>query len=209
MTKSVLRVPWLCAALATLFTMAGCARFGHDGPEPQPSPEAAAAPQPGATNLEAGLRDVVSDYIAANSTRDGESGGQLIRKKPYFFKEYSHYPDGPTQFKIDIQETDSRTAPYLAKATMKKQRFATRLHRKRNEAVADSNYLRDTGEETITFELRNGRWWRRGSFFVAQQTEEYVNGEWVPAQEQIERTVAAEEPQESWWQRAWSMVTGR
>jgi hypothetical protein len=208
MARFVQRLAWLLLALTTIAAAAGCARFGGGGASEQPSGSPAAPAQPGTTDLEAGLRDTVSDYITANSSRDSGSG-QLVHKKPYFFKEYSDYPEGPSHFDIDIQETDSRTAPYRAKATMKKQRFATRLHRKRNEAVADANYLRDTGEETVTFELRNGRWWRRGSLFVAQQTEEYINGEWVPAQEEVERTVATEEPQESWWQRAWSMVTGR
>ncbi len=100
--------------------------------------------------------------------------------------------------------------PYRAQVKIEKKRFATKMHRKRDEALADSNYFRDTGAETLTFELRNGRWYRAGSIFVAESTEENVNGEWVPAQEEVERTVAAEEENsENWWQRAWSSVTGR
>ena len=53
--------------------------------------------------------------------------------------------------------------------------------------------INTTGEETLTFEYRNGRWVRIGSLFVAEKTEENVNGEWVPLQEEVERTVAAEE----------------
>ena len=109
-----------------------------------------------------------------------------------------------------IQETESRTVPYRASVKVDKQRYATKLHRKREDAVADSNYARDTGKETLTFEMRNGRWYRAGSLFVAEKTEEYINGEWVPAKEEVERTVAAEDEQAgSWWQRAWESVTGR
>jgi len=130
-----------------------------------------------------------------------------VFRRPYFFKEYSVYPDGADEFDADIRETESRTAPVVANVTLEKQRFATRLHRKRAEAAADENFLRDTGVETMTFEWRGGQWKRVGTLFVAEKTEEYVNGEWVPPQEEIQRTVAEEE-RPGWWGRTWGKITG-
>jgi hypothetical protein len=92
---------------------------------------------------------------------------------------------------------------------MRMLRYATRMHRKRDQAQADGNFLRDTGAQTISYELRNGKWWRAGSLFVAEKTEEYVSGEWVPVQEEVQRTVAAEEENANWFNRTWSAITGK
>lgn len=158
---------------------------------------------------EARLRGMVSEYIKISGQSGGEGHAKLIERKPYFYKEYSVYPEGPDAYTLEIQEKESQTAPYSAVVKIDKQRFATKMYRKRDDAVSDNNFLRDTGSETITFEFRNGRWWRAGSLFVAQKTEEYVNGEWVPAKEEVEQAVAAEEQDSSWWDRAWYSITGR
>ena len=185
-----------------------CGTFGgktNDTAEVVPS-----APVSGDADREARLREAVDSYIQSTGKSSDDASGKLEHKKPYYFKEYYLYPNGSAQASIDIQETESRTVPYRASVKVDKQRFATKLHRKRDEAVADSNYARDTGAETLTFEMRNGRWYRAGSLFVAESTEEFVNGEWVPAKEEVERTVAAEEEQsDNWWRRAWSTMTGR
>jgi len=85
------------------------------------------------------------------------------------------------------------------------------LHRKRGEAEQDANFLRDTGSETDTYELRNGKWVRVGSMFVATKSEENVNGEWLPVNETVKRTVAAEEQKArgGWFKRTWASVTGQ
>lgn len=153
------------------------------------------------------LRELARDYI--NQTGGEEGRGQVIKRKPYYYKEYAIYPGGAAEMDVDMQESESRTVPYVAQVKVAKQRFATKLHRKRDEAASDSNFLRDTGTETITFELRSQRWVRVGSLFVAERTEEQVNGEWVPAQEEVERTVAEEETDGNWFQRAWTSITGR
>ena len=185
-----------------------CGTFGgKSGPAADAAPS---APVTGADDREARLREAVEAYIQSTGQASSDATGKLQHKNPYYFKEYYLYPNGAAQAATDIQETESRTVPYRASVKVDKQRFSTKLHRKREEAAADANYARDTGKETLTFEMRNGRWYRAGSLFVAEKTEEFVNGEWVPAQEEVERTVAAEEEQsESWWQRAWSTVTGR
>jgi hypothetical protein len=185
-----------------------CGTFG--GKSESAEAVAPSAPVSGAEDREARLREAVDNYIQATGQASNDATGKLQHKNPYYFKEYYLYPSGSSGASIDIQETESRTVPYRGSVKVEKQRFATKLHRKRDEAVADSNYARDTGVETLTFEMRNGRWYRAGSMFVAAKTEEFINGEWVPAQEEVERTVAAEEEgSDSWWRRAWSTMTGR
>jgi len=157
---------------------------------------------------EARLRRLVERGIQEAEAKSDARRTELIYKRPYYFREYEVYPD--TEMDIEIRDTDEKTAPFRADVTLDKQRFATRLHRRKDEAETDVNWLRDTGSETITYELRNGRWTRLGSLFVAEKTEEQINGEWVPLEEEIRRTVAAEEVEAgSWWRRAWQRVTGR
>lgn len=187
---------------------ASCSRFGGE----KSTPSATATPSDpvtSQTDQEAKLLDAVQSFVRAQGGDASGAGSRLTRKTPYYFKEYSVYPDGADPLDVDVLESDSKTVPYRAQVKLNKQRFATRMHRKRDEAVADSNFLRDTGTETLSFELRGNRWHKVGSLFVAEKTEENVNGEWVPAQEEVQRTVAAEEQQESWWTRAWSAISGR
>ncbi|MDQ1256319.1 MAG: hypothetical protein QG656_915 [Candidatus Hydrogenedentes bacterium] len=168
----------------------------------------AVEPQP--QDYEGALKNTVNALIARAPESAGDAEGQFMRRKPYFYKEYSVYPGGADAFTTLVTKTESRTAPYLASVKLDKVRFSTRFHRKKDEARADSNYLRDTGSETLTYEYRNGEWVLLGSFFVADKTEENVNGEWVAVQEQVQRTVAAEEPQKKgWFGRMWSKITGR
>jgi hypothetical protein len=109
---------------------------------------------------------------------------------------------------IETRETESRTAPMVADVSLRKQRFVTKLHRKRDEARADEDFLRDTGEETITYELRNGEWTYRSSLFVAESVERQIDGVWTPVEE-VERTDDAEGEEDlSWFGRIWSSVVG-
>ncbi|MCC6698644.1 MAG: hypothetical protein IT365_23675 [Candidatus Hydrogenedentes bacterium] len=208
MTNCKSRAGLFIVALAFAVACTSCGRFGKDGGAPPASSEAMVSEAASPADREASLKKLVEDYVAAASRSEGSS--QILRKKPYWFKEYSVYPGGTQGMEIEMQESDSRTSPVSAKVTLGKQRFATKLHRKRDEAVADANFLRDTGTETLSFKMRGDRWWRDGSLFVAEKTEENVNGEWVPAQEEVERTVAAEEEKEgNWFNRAWSTISGR
>lgn len=134
---------------------------------------------------------------------------RVIRKRPYFYKEYSDYAASAGDADVTLTETESRTSPYVADVKLERTRYATRLHRSRDDARIDDSYLRDTGTETLTYELRNGRWVRVGSFFLSELTEEEVNGQWSPVQRVVERTVQAEEPQKGWFGRTMSLITGR
>ena len=157
---------------------------------------------------EAKLRAVVCSAIEAASA-SSEDKARIIARKPYFFKEYVVYPEGSDEFELILRETQSRTVPYIGEAAVPKQRFATELHRKKRDARADSTFLRGVGVETISYELRNGRWTRLGSLFVAEKIEENVNGEWVPVREAVEQAIVSEQEEEGWLRRAWSSVTGR
>lgn len=206
--KAVFRFAPIGVVVGVVVLGASCSRFG--GEKSTPSTTAAPSdPVTSQTDQEAKLLDAVQSYVRAQGNDASGSGSRLTRKTPYYFKEYSVYPDGADPLDVDVHESDSKTVPYRAQVKLNKQRFATRMHRKRDEAVADSNFLRDTGTETLSFELRGNRWHKVGSLFVAEKTEENLNGEWVPAQEEVERTVSAEEQQESWWSRAWSAISGR
>lgn len=193
----------LWSMLLAVAIAVGCASKG------QPSAEGAlaASPDSAVDDREAELRQLVRRHIESTQRTQSEAQVDLIHRRPYYYKEYGVYPSGPDSFEVDIQESESRSAPYLANVRVEKVRYATRFHRKRNEANADANFLRDTGVETLSYQWRGGAWKRVGALFVAEKTEENVNGEWVPAREEIKRTVEQEE-ERGWWGRSWSKITG-
>lgn len=151
-------------------------------------------------DLEQDLRGMVAREIAEtkgyNDNRD-----ELIREKPYYYKEYFDYPDGRDTFEIRFQEQESRTSPYVADVTLNKIRYATKLYRNREEAYLDNNFIRATGEETRSYELRNGRWVRTGSLFVAGTTEEFVDGQWVATTYTPPRPDLADMEGDGWFSR--------
>jgi hypothetical protein len=192
-----------------LLVLCSCGRFGHDKPASAMPKEQAAASASSTEDQEAKLRRVVADVIRSAAGSEDAAHAKLVSKEPYYFKEYTVYPEGAEGYTVEIQEKESRTAPYAAVVKMRMLRYATRMHRKRDQAQADGNFLRDTGAQTISYELRNGKWWRAGSLFVADKTEEYVSGEWVPVREEVQRTGAAEEENANWFNRTWSAITGK
>lgn len=195
----------LMAGLTSCATVKGWFGRGDHG-KPAVSAEAVAGDQK--ANAEAALRQIIGESVAAAEKDAKEDSGRIIRRSPYFYKEYVSYPEGPDGMKISMQETESRTRPYTADVKLDKVRFSTRLHRKRNEAASDTNFLRDTGEETLTYELRNGRWTRVGSVFIADKSEENINGQWVSVKEEEKRAMDEEE-QPGWFKRTWSHILGR
>jgi hypothetical protein len=163
-----------------------------------PSPTAAAE-----ADHEARLRERVTRHISSAGTTP-----TFVRRKPYYFHEYEVYPEGPASATITLTEKDSLISPYLAEVQLPKQRYATRLHRKRGAARDDRNFFRETGTERLTYELRHGNWIRVGSLFTVDTTEEQVNGEWVQAQEEVQKVVR-DESRQGLFGRTWSRVTGR
>ncbi|MBI2432463.1 MAG: hypothetical protein HYV26_06290 [Candidatus Hydrogenedentes bacterium] len=191
-------------------TVKGWVGRGEDK-DAAPAAAAPAEAEAGAVETEdpeTSLRKVVAREIAALDHTSAAAPDQLVRRRPFWLKEYVEYPENSDNLQVEVQETESRSRPYIADVKVPKVRYSTRLHRERNEAANDANFLRDTGEETLTYEYRSGRWVRVGSLFVADKTEEKVSGEWQPVQEEPKRVVT-EEDQPGIFKRSWSWITGR
>ena len=64
-----------------------------------------------------------------------------------------------------------------------------------------------------TVSRRHARIYRKGERFCVSDMGSshgtHVNGEWVPAQEEVQRTVASEEENANWFNRTWSAITGK
>lgn len=209
MPRCVMRlVPVIASAALILSVGAGCTMFRGKSDHPATQINATTDVDVGGDH-EARLRQAVQEYLAAVSRESQAGRNKVYRARPYFYREYVEYPEGQEIRNIDIRETESRTAPYVGQVEVAKTRYATRLHRDRGTAAADANFLRSTGVETLTFELKTGKWRRVGSLFVAERVEENVNGEWVPAREEIRKTLADEDRDQGFFGRVWSSVFGR
>ena len=167
----------------------------------EPAPRAAAE-DPETTVRRTGERDG-----AAMDPLSAADHNPRIRRRPDWHKEYVEYPENANNLRIDLQETESRTRPYIADVKLRKIRFATRPVRDRAQAAADTDFLRHTGEETLTYENRNGRWVRVGSLFVADSTEQRVAGNWQQVEEQREQ-MTTQEPKRGFFNRSLSWITG-
>jgi hypothetical protein len=205
------------AAIAVLIvlTLTGCSSMpfmGDRSSENQPTATTTIAtpsePAAGGQD-EADLERIIAAQVEDANAEYEAKRAELVRKRPYYYKEYEYYPDGATFMDMTTRETGSRTAPMVADVSLRKQRYVTKLHRDREAARNDNDFLRDTGEETITYELRNGKWRRVASLFVAESVEQNIDGVWMPVEE-VERTDDPEGEEDlSWFGRIWANVTGR
>jgi hypothetical protein len=181
---------------------------GDRGADSAPAPTADAAPAVEGEDQETAFRKTVQRYIESAQRERLAEEKKIIRRRPYFLKEYSEYPQGSEVFEYEITETESRTAPFVAEADIPKVQYATRLHRERRDAEEDDNFLRHTGTETASFEFRNGRWVRLGSLFVADTSEEKIAGAWTPVTEETAAAAEPDEPQPGIFGRTWNLITG-
>ena len=197
--------------MALVFPLASCALFrGEDDTmhhAREGDIEGEANGGPGRDDLEQRLTRIVEQRISATQSERETNRNTLQRRRPYYYKEYEVYHQGAEDMRIEIREVDALSTPFRAEVSLAKQRFATRLHRERDAAATDNDFLRDTGKEQLTYELRNGRWMKVGSLFLSERTERNEGGEWVPVEERVERTVKTEEEAaEGWFARAWSKI---
>ncbi|HOC72741.1 MAG TPA: hypothetical protein PKL54_07990 [Candidatus Hydrogenedentes bacterium] len=192
-------------ALAMMATISGC--FGGGRAIVQDDPSAEAVSGASREEAETALRGIVEKHLQAEAGRGSAAGPDMVRRRPYYFREYVEYPSGAGGMEIVLRENDSRIRPLSGEVRVAKVRHSTRMHRSRGEAAEDANFFRDTGTEMLNYELRNGRWRRVGSLFVADKTEEFLNGEWVPRREEEQRV--APEAQPGWFARMISKITGR
>ncbi len=172
-------------AIGAVFALAGCASNG--------GPEAGAVAATSEVDYEAALRDLVSREVEAGRASAGEGDARLLFSKPYFYKEYWEFPGEESVFSADFTEKESLSIPLTAETEVEKVRFATRVHRDRGEARDDHNYLRSTGIEQASYELRHGQWRRVGSLFLAERTEELRGGEWEQISERKQVVILDDE----------------
>lgn len=202
---SSLRIAMVVLMLAATFELSGCAGRRGGGETPLALTESEAA-DPSVGHVEQ-VRKLARRAIETDLRTRNEDRERVRFERPYYFKEYADYPNGSDNLEITLQETDSRTAPVQAKVQYEKVRYVTKLHTRRTAAEADRNFYRDTGEEVMTFELRNNRWVQLGTTFVAERSEEQVAGEWRPVQERTPRLMQDQEPR-GFFGRTWNRLTG-
>ena len=152
-------------------------------------------------DYKAQLRGIVRDNIADTRRAADESSGEIYNYKPYYFKEFHDYPEGPDAFEIEFVEQDSKIAPLAADVYATKLRFTTDVQRDRNAVRTDMDFQRERGTETISYELRNGQWHRVASLFVASELSTMMGGEWVPREEEPRNDYDAFEDREGWFRR--------
>ncbi len=153
------------------------------------------------------LKELVRDKIISEKEYDNPTNIPVIFRRPYYFREYAVYPDGTDGFEIEFRENDSRITPLFAEVRLNKIRYSTQMYRKYNQAATDTNFLRDTGEETLHFQWQNGRWHQTGAVFNAQNTDELVDGTWEPHHEETVR-VNPDAEKRGWFGRAWERIRG-
>ncbi len=149
------------------------------------------------------LQQIVKNEIKSAMSTDKN---YVYRKRPYFWKNYSVYNNVEGPFEINIQETDSKSKPYIAKIELEKTMYYTKLHKTKRDAEEDTNFIRSSGKGILTYELRNGRWTKIGSLFVPEQTEKKVGDSWVPLKEEEIQKEQAEEPKQGWLNRIRSWI---
>ena len=200
----------IIAGLSSCSTVGGWFGGGKDSRKEDVAANAGDGPVAAASREEAEsrLQDAVKAYIQTELRRGNKINPDVVHKRPYYFREYVEYPDGADKFDVELRDNDSRTRPFIAEVKMNKTRFSTRMHRERDVATADANFLRDTGTETLNYELRNGRWHRVGGLYVAAKTEENMAGEWIPRRDDTVR-VNPSESKPGWFTRTWSKLTGK
>lgn len=186
----------------------GCSRFRDRDQVPlviEEPVEAGAVDQ-----YETQLRDMLGRRITQIEHSRDEDKERVLYRSPYYYKEYSTYTESAQDADVDIREADSRACPYEGKAEVAKIRYTTQMHRNRSDAARDDSFVRQTGNEILNYELRNGRWKRVGGIFVVDTAEEYVNGAWVPVQEERAEDLMKEpEIKRGFFGNMWDRVSGK
>ena len=158
-----------CAAVVLLTTtLTGCAmfRFGGGAGELPPSVEALGP------DHEEKLRALVDDSLAKQNRFNTADKARESFRKPYHFKEFVEYPDGIDSYTIEFRSSESLITPYSAQVRLAKNRYVTEFQRKQNVARRDTVFYESTGHETLSYELRSGRWRETGKLFVAEETDQ-------------------------------------
>ncbi len=166
-----------------------------------------AAAEPAADH-EAELRKMATREINENKGSKEQAEQRIIRRRPYYLREYSVYPT-PEKLDVTLHETESRSQPMAAEVRVAKERYFTQMHRDHKVAENDLAFLRNIGTETISYELRSGHWRRTGSVFVAENTESEKGGKWSTVDEKAETQVPKTDKKPGWFSRTWHRVMGK
>lgn len=209
---NVRRIPiGLSLLLLTSMLLTSCAwwRGGPGGPERGPGDtETRVGATTDQAQLETRLRDLVAERVRH---LEGQTGpDNLVFRSPYWLKEYVSYPQDTAGMSVELRETQSQVSPFVGTVRLEKQRFATRMYRRQDEAMADNAFLRDTGTETLTYEFRHGRWVRVGALFNARVTERQEGGAWVRVEPEVRAEMTPpRQPEQGIFGRTWSRLLGR
>lgn len=166
------------AALCLVLVAAASGCAGGRGKQPLMAPEEFSA-----LSIEEEREELSGTVLAEIDDQrgsDNASRAVMMYYRPYYFREYYEFPEGE-DFELDVMEMDSRTTPYAAQAVVRKIRYATEMHKKRDDARNDTDFYRDAGREYISYEWTSGEWRRMGSLFVAEETERMIDGSWQTA----------------------------
>ena len=90
------------------------------------------------------LELLIKNHIQTSKTYNDAAQVPVVYRRPYYLKEYSVYFNGPDAFDIAYRELESKTRPLMAEVTIEKVRFSTKMHRKKNLAREDHEFVRDT-----------------------------------------------------------------
>ena len=197
--------------LLTSLLLTSCAWWRGDPGSPERGPgdnETRAGATTDRAQLERRLRELVAERVQFHENRT-TGDGTLIFRNPYWLKEYVTYPGGTSAMTVEIRETQSQMSPFTGTVRLDKQRFATKMYRRQDEAAADTNFLRDTGTEVLTYEFRHGRWVRIGALFTAEVTEQREGGSWVRVEPEVRADMVPRPEPEGIFSRTWSRILGR
>lgn len=189
------RISRLILGAAVCAFAAGCASTGGK------SEGEAVSAAPTAEEYQAQLRERVEADLARAQTEQGVDNVELHFKRPYYYREYVEYPSGVDVYSLDFTEKESRTTPMTAELEVEKVRYATPLRTSRDDARDDQDFLRSTGIDSVSYELRSGEWRPVGRLFLANATETNVDGEWKQIDEPRRATGTLVEEPSSWWQK--------
>jgi hypothetical protein len=165
---SVLRVVRLGLVCFLMAVLSGCALFGGGKSDSKVMTSEMVADQ---SQHEVQLRALVDRRLTESSTSNSANNAQLLYRKPFYYREYVEYPDDIDSYLVEISKTEYKGTPYVAKVRLAKKRYVTALEKKKPKARKDSEFFYSTGMQTLSYEMRHGKWLETGSVFVAQESQ--------------------------------------
>ena len=83
------------------------------------------------------------------------------------------------------------------------------MHRKKDAAREDSFFYRETGNEILTYQWRNGRWVQVASLFVVDVKEERDGDGWRAVEPQAKEELLLKDEDEGFIRRMFGGIFGR